>query len=83
VKDIDSATGKVDIDHALTQLENAMKKLSENGLASDVERIEFIIPKGAPLKNENEIVEEGYLVDALTGKRIKLEGFRNLVMVIQ
>ncbi|WP_437982125.1 hypothetical protein [Sorangium sp. So ce117] len=83
MKDIDRATGKVDIDHALTQLENAMKKLSENGLASDVERIEFIIPKGAPLKNENESAKEGYLVDALTGKRIKLEGFRNLVMVIQ
>ncbi|XXY44522.1 hypothetical protein WME91_31405 [Sorangium sp. So ce269] len=83
VKDIDSATGKVDIDHALTQLENAMKKLSDKGLAGDVERIEFIIPKGAPLKNENKIVKDGYLVDALTGKRIKLEGFRNLVMVIQ
>ncbi|WP_437732199.1 hypothetical protein [Sorangium sp. So ce1335] len=83
VKDIDSATGKVDIDHALTQLENAMKKLSDKGLAGDVERIEFIIPKGAPLKNENKIVKGGYLVDALTGKRIKLEDFRNLVMVVQ
>ncbi|WP_437638340.1 hypothetical protein [Sorangium sp. So ce854] len=83
VKDIDSATGKVDIDHALTQLENAMKKLSDKGLAGDVERIEFIIPKGAPLKNENKIVKDGYLVDALTGKRIKLESFGNLVMVIQ
>ncbi|MGK4001743.1 hypothetical protein WMF31_03895 [Sorangium sp. So ce1036] len=83
VKDIDRATGKVDVDYALTQLQNAMKKLSKEGLAGDVERIEFIIPKGAPLKNENKVVKDGYLVDALTGARIKLEGFRNLVMVIQ
>ncbi|WP_438033969.1 hypothetical protein [Sorangium sp. So ce204] len=76
----------VDIDHALTQPENAMKQLSDKGLAGDVERIELITPKGASLKNENELVKDGYPVDALTGKRIKFEGFkgcRNLVMVIQ
>ncbi|WP_437675162.1 hypothetical protein [Sorangium sp. So ce131] len=83
VKDIDSDTGKVDIDYALKQLENAMKKLRDNGLASDVERVELIIPKGARLKNENKIVKDGYLVDVLTGKRLKLEDFRNLVMAIQ
>jgi hypothetical protein len=76
--------GSVDVDKALTQLANTMKKIAEKGLAGDVERIELIMPKGAQLKNlDMKIATNGFLVRINTGARVTLEGFQNFVMVIQ
>ncbi|WP_437689987.1 hypothetical protein [Sorangium sp. So ce176] len=83
-KSIASETGKVDVDKALEQLENAMKKLDKEwGLAGDVERVELIMPKGAPLNNNDLKVVSGYLVKVSTGERVRIRGYKNLVMVIE
>ena len=73
-----------DITTALKQLENGMKALTEKGLAGDVERVEFIIPKGTPLKdNDMKIAADGLLVRISTGARVTVEGFKNFIIVIQ
>ncbi|XYH95993.1 hypothetical protein ACMHYB_50760 [Sorangium sp. So ce1128] len=83
-KSIASETGKIDVDKALEQLENAMKKLDKEwGLAGDVERVELIMPKGAPLNNNDLKVVSGYLVKVSTGERVRIRGYKNLVMVIE
>ncbi|WP_437327140.1 hypothetical protein [Sorangium sp. So ce381] len=83
-KSIASETGKIDVDKALEQLENAIKKLDKEwGLAGDVERVELIMPKGAPLNNNDLKVVSGYLVKVSTGERVRIRGYKNLVMVIE
>jgi hypothetical protein len=83
-KGIESETGKVDVGEAIKQLTNAMKKVTEKGLAGDVERVELIMPKGAPLKDNDMKIVTGYLVRISTGETITLKGFKNLfVRVIQ
>jgi hypothetical protein len=75
--------GEISVSDAREQLENAMKRLSELSLAGDVERVEIIIPKGAKLK-DNFAILEGYLVDPAKGnKRVTIDGFKNLIMVIE
>ncbi|MGK3998730.1 hypothetical protein [Sorangium sp. So ce1024] len=84
VKSIASETGKVDVDKAIEQLENAMKRLDKEwGLVGDVERVELIMPKGAPLNNNDLKVVSGYLVKVSTGERGRIRGYKNLVMVIE
>ncbi|MEO7590618.1 MAG: hypothetical protein ABI134_05365, partial [Byssovorax sp.] len=76
--------GSIDVEKALPQLTNTMKKVTELGLAGDIERIELIIPKGAPLKdNDMKIAADGFLVVISTGKRVTLKGFKNFVRVVQ
>lgn len=73
-----------DVTTALKQLENGMKALTKKGLAGDVERVELIIPKGAPLKiNDMTIATDGFLIRISTGARVTVEGFKNFIMVIQ
>ncbi|WP_437609364.1 hypothetical protein WMF20_50130 [Sorangium sp. So ce834] len=61
-----------------------MKKLDEEWrLAGDVERVELIMPKGAPLNNNDLTVVSGYLVKVSTGERVRIRGYKNLVMVIE
>lgn len=61
-----------------------MKKLDKEwGLAGDVERVELIMPKGAPLNNNDLKVVSGYLVKVSTGERVLIRGYKNLVMVIE
>jgi hypothetical protein len=77
-------TGSIDVDEALKQLTNTMTKVAEKGLAGDVERIELIMTKGAPLKNNNmRIADNGLLTLISTGERVTLKGFKNFVIVIQ
>ncbi|WP_438033971.1 hypothetical protein [Sorangium sp. So ce204] len=75
--------GSIDVDKALKQLTNAMEALKKKGLAGDVQRVELIMPKGAPLNNEDLKIVDGYLLRVSTGERITIKGFKNLVMVIQ
>ncbi|XXU41866.1 hypothetical protein WME93_40805 [Sorangium sp. So ce1000] len=75
--------GSVDVDKALKQLTNGMEALKKKGLAGDVQRVELIMPKGAPLNNEDLKIVNGYLVRVSTGERITIKGFKHLVMVIQ
>ncbi|WP_437277286.1 hypothetical protein WME90_39540 [Sorangium sp. So ce375] len=75
--------GSIDVDKALKQLRNGMEALKKKGLAGDVQRVELIMPKGAPLNNEDLKIVNGYLVRVSTGERITIKGFKNLVMVIQ
>ena len=78
------ATGGIDVTEALKQLTNTMKTVAEMGLAGDVERIELIMTKGAPLKhNDMKIATDGFLVLISTGERVTLKGFKNFVRVIQ
>ncbi|WP_437606584.1 hypothetical protein WMF20_37250 [Sorangium sp. So ce834] len=81
VKSIEN--GSVDVNKALKQLTNGMEALKNKGLAGDVQRIELIMPKGAPLNNEDLKIVNGYLVRVSTGERITIKRFKNLVMVIQ
>ncbi len=82
VKAIES--GGIDVDKALRQLTNTMKKVTELGLAGDVERVELIMTKGAALKNDDmKIATDGFLVVISTGQRVTLKGFKNFVRVIQ
>jgi hypothetical protein len=77
-------TGSVDVNHALDQLENGMKALNDHGLAGDVERVELIMPKGAPLNNNDmKIAIDGSLVRISTGARVTVKGFKNFILVIQ
>jgi hypothetical protein len=83
VKRIELGETGIDVSHALTQLENAMNKLNELNLVGDVQRVELIIPKGAPLR-DNYAISAGYLVSLSdTSKRIAVKGFKNLIMVIE
>ena len=86
-KSIENAAGKpgsIDVDEAIKQLTNTMKKLTEHGLAGDVERIELIMTKGAPLKNlDMKITTDGFLALISTGERVTLKGLKNFVRVIQ
>ncbi|KYF61812.1 hypothetical protein [Sorangium cellulosum] len=75
--------GSVDVNKALKQLTNGMEALKNKGLAGDVQRVELIMPKGAPLNNEDLKIVNGYLVRVSTGERITIKGFKNLVMVIE
>ncbi|WP_437763057.1 hypothetical protein WMF27_42930 [Sorangium sp. So ce281] len=75
--------GSIDIDKALKQLTNGLEAIKKKGLAGDVQRVELIMPKGAPLNNEDLKIVNGYLVRVSTGERITIKGFKNLVMVIQ
>lgn len=76
--------GGIDVGSALTQLTNTMKKVTELGLAGDVERVELIIPKGASLKTADmKIAGDGFLVLVSTGQRVTLNGLKNFVRVIQ
>jgi hypothetical protein len=69
--------GDVDVIKALGQLENAMKKLAERNLVGDVERVEIIIPKGAPLKGDFAILD-GYLVKPSDGNAlVTVRGFKD------
>jgi hypothetical protein len=76
-------TGEIDTGEAIKQLTNAMKRLTEKGLGGDVERVEIMMPRGAPLKDSDMSIAGGYLVRRSTGERVRLPGSRNLVMVIQ
>ncbi len=74
--------GQVNAAEALKQLGNTMKKVADKGLAGDVERVEIFIPKGASLKGDFAVLD-GYLVRPSEGnKRVTLQGFKNLVMVV-
>lgn len=76
--------GSIDVDKAIRQLSNTMAKITEHGLAGDVERIELIMTKGAPLKNNDmKIAKDGFLVFISTGERVTLKGFKRFIMVIQ
>lgn len=75
--------GMVDVTKAMGQLENAMKKLAEKNLVGDVERVELIIPKGAPLKGDWAVLD-GYLVKPSEGNALAtVRGFKNNVVVIE
>ena len=83
IKRLESIGGEIDVTTARAQLSNAMKRLSTLNLAGDVERAEIIIPKGAKLKDDFAILA-GYLVDPSEGnKRVTLDGFKTLIMVIE
>ncbi len=74
---------EINVLDARAQLSNAMKKVSELSLAGDVERVELVIPKGAKLKGNFDILD-GYLVKPGEGnERVTLDGFKNLIMVIE
>ena len=76
--------GKIDVDAALAQLKNVMNTLKSQNLAADVARIELIIPKGAPFKNTDLAIVDGYLIRISTGKkRVTFDGFSNHVKVIE
>jgi hypothetical protein len=64
----------VDAGHAVSQLENALKKLKGENLLGDVDRVEIIMKKGASLGN-NYGTKDGYLVNKITGKPILMDGF--------
>ena len=65
-------------------MKNTMKAVDKLGLAGDVERVELIILKGAPLKiNDMKIAADGFLISTSTGARVTVKGFKNLVVVIQ
>lgn len=64
---------------AVSQLENAMKKVKELGLETDIDRLEIITKKGATLGN-NYGVKDGYLTtiapDGSSGhKTVHIDGF--------
>jgi len=82
-KGLDTRTGKVDVESALQQLKRGMEGVTANGLAGDLKRVEFMMPKGAPLNINDLGVKDGYLITWSTGERITLKGFTNLVMVIE
>ncbi|XYH97255.1 hypothetical protein ACMHYB_57440 [Sorangium sp. So ce1128] len=81
-KGIELDTGKVDAGKAIKQLMNAMKKLKGLRLAGDVDRVEIIMPKGAPFKNPNFGIKDGYLFDKVEGKTVEIEGFPLLFIKI-
>jgi len=64
----------VDAGHAVSQLENALKKLKGENLLGDVDRVEIIMKKGANLGN-NYGTKDGYLVNKNNGKPILMDGF--------
>jgi hypothetical protein len=77
-------SGSVDAGEAVKQLTNTMKKVSELGLAGDIERVELIIPKGASLNDKDmKIATDGFLVVISTGERVTLKFFKNFVRVVQ
>ncbi|WP_272421965.1 hypothetical protein [Polyangium jinanense] len=75
-KGVVSVDGAVDAKHAVDQLENAMKKVSEYNLAHDVERVQIIKPSGAKLK-DNFSVKDGYLRNG-DGQTVTMPGRPNL-----
>jgi hypothetical protein len=68
-------TGEVNVNHALSQLKNAMTKLIEYNLAADVERVQIIKPAGAKLGG-NFTVKDGYLING-EGKTVTMPGKPN------
>ena len=42
------------------------------GLVGDLDRIELIIPKDVPFSNPNHGIKDGYLIDKVTNKTIKI-----------
>jgi hypothetical protein len=59
-----------------------MKKIAERNLVGDVERVELIIPKGAPLKGDFAILD-GYLVKPSEGNAlVTVRGFKNHNIVV-
>ncbi|WP_437646160.1 hypothetical protein [Sorangium sp. So ce362] len=83
-KGIESDTGKVDAGKAIKQLMNAMKKLKSLGLAGDVDRVEIIMPRGAPFNNPNFGTKDGYLFNKVEGKTVEIQGFPLLfIKVVQ
>ncbi|WP_438032590.1 hypothetical protein [Sorangium sp. So ce204] len=83
-KGIESDTGKVDVGKAIKQLMNAMNKLKSLKLAGDVDRVEIMMPRGAPFNNPNLGTKDGYLFNKLEGKTVEIEGFPHLfIKVIQ
>ncbi|MBK9259485.1 MAG: hypothetical protein IPM54_06565 [Polyangiaceae bacterium] len=69
-------TGSVDALHAVSQLENAMKKVVEENLTGEIKRVQLIKPAGAKLK-DNYTVKDGYLRNG-AGKTVTMPGRPNL-----
>jgi hypothetical protein len=87
-KGIEAATnggkGGVDAEHAVSQLKSTLEKLKEQGLAGDVDRLEIRMPKGAPFKNQDLGIKDGYLIKWSTGKPVAIDGFNKVfVKIIQ
>ena len=65
----------VEADKAVTQLTSTMEKLKELGLAGDVDRLEILMPRGAPFKNNDLGIKDGYLIKWSTGKPVEIPKF--------
>ncbi|MEO5728497.1 MAG: pre-toxin TG domain-containing protein, partial [Byssovorax sp.] len=84
LKDIAETKGGIDADMAIKQLSNTMAKLTELGLAGDVERVEIFLPSGVSFNDADlKVAADGVLTLISTGKRVTLKGFKNFIMVIR
>jgi hypothetical protein len=66
---------KVDAAHAVTQIENALKKVAEKNLLGDLERVEIIMKKGEQFSDPIFGTKDGYLVYKKSGAPVTMEGF--------
>jgi hypothetical protein len=74
LSEVKGALKEVDAGDAVEQLKNAIKKLQENGLAGEVDRVELIIKKGASFKDKLHGIKDGYLYNKVDGETVELEG---------
>ncbi len=76
---IEVKSGK-DILHAVNdQLKNGVRALQQAGYLGDLDYVEVIVQKGVKeFNNKNWIVQDGYLFNILTNKRVAVPGFPDL-----
>lgn len=65
----------VDTAYAVTQIENALKKLKEKNLLEDIDRVEIIMKKGEKFKDAVFGTKDGYLVTKSTGVPVTITDF--------
>ncbi|HTN92381.1 MAG TPA: hypothetical protein VL242_52295, partial [Sorangium sp.] len=74
----------VELDDVFKQLSNGMEGLRNKGVAGDVEQVELIVTRGAKFKPEKKYsVQDGYLFNTTTRKKVTLKGFNHPIKVTQ
>ncbi|WP_437830055.1 hypothetical protein [Sorangium sp. So ce1153] len=74
----------VELDDVFKQLSNGMEGLRKKGVAGDVEQVELIMTRGAKFKPEKTYsVNDGYLFNTTTRKKVTLKGFNHPIKVTQ
>ncbi|TKD01798.1 hypothetical protein [Polyangium fumosum] len=82
LENIGANNSGINVNNAVNQLRNGMKALRNMNLASDVERLEVIVPKGAKFAGDYGI-KDGYLIEFSSGKTIEIkEGFKNVFIKV-